>query len=231
MIIFQKISKHFPDGTLALDDVSFQIKDGEFVFFVGPSGAGKTTIMKLLRRELLPSSGSILINDKDLTEIESNQVPILRRQVAVCFQDFKLLNDRTAFENVAMSLEIMELPEEEIEKKVAKALKDVGLEKKGGFFPAQLSGGELQRTGIARAIVANPEVLIADEPTGNLDPKAAFSILKLFKEINLSGTTVLVATHNAGVVDQFKERVIRLKAGKVVSDLQKSKYASKKKER
>ncbi|OIP03786.1 cell division ATP-binding protein FtsE [Candidatus Beckwithbacteria bacterium CG2_30_44_31] len=224
MIVFQKVTKIFPDGTQALGQVSCQIKKGEFVFFIGPSGAGKTTIMKLLRRELLASEGTVIVKDKNLAEMEDKEVPLLRRQVTMCFQDFKLLSDRTVQENIALSLEVAGLKEEEVEKRVAETLKNVGLEKKGGFFPLQLSGGELQRVGIARAIVAKPEVLLADEPTGNLDPESAWEILKLFKEINLSGTTVLVATHNAELVNKFAERVIALSKGKVVSDKAKGKY-------
>jgi len=224
MIVFQKVTKIFPDGTQALGQVSCQIKKGEFVFFIGPSGAGKTTIMRLLRRELLASEGTVIVKDKNLAEMEDKEVPLLRRQVTMCFQDFKLLSDRTVQENIALSLEVAGLKEEEVEKRVAETLKNVGLEKKGGFFPLQLSGGELQRVGIARAIVAKPEVLLADEPTGNLDPESAWEILKLFKEINLSGTTVLVATHNAELVNKFAERVIALSKGKVVSDKAKGKY-------
>ena len=230
MIVFQKVSKTFPDGTSALEDISFQIEDKEFVFFIGPSGAGKTTIMKLLRKEILPTKGSILVKDKDLNEMGKEDVPILRREVTMCFQDFKLLNDRTVHENIGLSLEILGLEDKEIDSKVAESLKNVGLEKKGDFFPVQLSGGELQRVGIARAIAGNPDVIIADEPTGNLDPKSAFSILKLFKEINLTGTTVLVATHNVNIVNKFKERVIYLKKGKMVSDEKHGKYKVKGKE-
>lgn len=230
MIVFQKVTKIFPDGTQALEQVSCQIKKGEFVFFIGPSGAGKTTIMKLLRRELLANEGTVIVKDKNLAEMENKEVPFLRRQVTMCFQDFKLLSDRTVYENIALSLEVAGLREEEVEKRVAETLKNVGLEKKGSFFPLQLSGGELQRVGIARAIVAKPEVLLADEPTGNLDPESAFEILKLFKEINLSGATVLVATHNAELVNKFSERVIALSKGKIVNDTSKGKYEFFKKE-
>lgn len=230
MIVFQKVTKIFPDGTQALEQVSCQIKKGEFVFFIGPSGAGKTTIMKLLRRELLANEGTVIVKDKNLAEMENKEVPFLRRQVTMCFQDFKLLSDQTVQENIALSLEVAGLKEEEVEKRVAETLKNVGLEKKGGFFPLQLSGGELQRVGIARAIVAKPEVLLADEPTGNLDPESAFEILKLFKEINLSGATVLVATHNTELVNKFEERVIALSKGKIVNDTSKGKYEFFKKE-
>ncbi|AKM79575.1 MAG: cell-division ATP-binding protein [Candidatus Beckwithbacteria bacterium GW2011_GWB1_47_15] len=224
MIIFQKVSKSFPDGTLALDKASFQINKKEFVFFIGPSGAGKTTVMRLLRKELTPTSGSIVVMDKNLTDTEDDQVPFLRRDVGMCYQDFKLLSDRTVYENVALALEITGMEREKIEKRVAEVLKNVGLSKKANFFPIQISGGELQRVGIARALAPDPKILIADEPTGNLDPESGWEIIKLFKEINLAGTTVLVATHNAEVVDKFKERVIKLEDGKIVSDKKKGEY-------
>lgn len=223
MIVFNKVSKSFNDGTVALDEVSFQIEDKEFVFLIGESGAGKTTVMKLLRRQIKPSKGVILIKDKDLTELSETEVPLLRREVAMCFQDFKILYDRTVFENVQLALEIAE-NEDNHEGRVNEALNQVGLAKKGNFFPVQLSGGELQRVGIARAIVVKPDVLLADEPTGNLDPRASLDILKLFKEINLAGTTIVVATHNAELVNKFKERVITLSKGKLVDDQKEGKY-------
>ena len=226
MIIFQKVTKRFGDGTQALDQVSFQIKEGDFVFLIGPSGAGKTTVMKLLRREMTLSDGTILIKDKNLNELEPKDVPALRRSLAMCYQDFKLLNDRTVAENVGLALEIAGIPESEKIDRVRAVLKKVNLDKKGNFFPVQLSGGELQRVGIARAIVGEPQVILADEPTGNLDPEAAFEILKLFKEINLAHTTVIVATHNVELVNKFKERVIELKHGKIIRDEKKAKYVA-----
>ncbi|HKZ35141.1 MAG TPA: cell division ATP-binding protein FtsE [Patescibacteria group bacterium] len=228
MIVFKKVNKQFPDGTMALEALSFQIDDGEFVFIIGPSGAGKTTIMKLLRRQFLPSSGTVVVGDKNITELTKEEIPHLRREVTMCFQDFKLLSDRTVGENVGLSLEITDLPAAEIETKVADSLAKVGLKGKENFFPMQLSGGELQRVGIARAIVGKPKIILADEPTGNLDPDSGFDILKVFKEINLSGTTVIVATHNAELVDRLKERVIALDRGKIVSDEKKGKYHLKK---
>ena len=225
MIVFEKVSKQFTDSTTALDKVSFQIKTGEFVFLIGPSGAGKTSVMKLLRREIFPSGGTIMIEDKDLSAIPKKDIPALRRSLAMCYQDFKLLNDRTVTENVALSLEIAGVGEEKKNDRVKEVLKKVGLGEKGNFFPVQLSGGELQRVGIARAIVGNPKVILADEPTGNLDPEAAFDILKLFKEINLAKTTIIVATHNVDLVDKFKERGIELKHGQIIRDAKKAKYA------
>lgn len=224
MIVFKQVSKVFPDGTSALEKIGFQINEGEFVFFIGPSGAGKSTIMRLTRREILPTEGTIMVLKNNLAEMEGKEIPQLRRHVAMCFQDFKLLYDKTVYENVALSLEVKRESEPEIEQRVAETLKSVDLEKKGNFFPIQLSGGELQRVGIARAIVGKPSILLADEPTGNLDPDSAWEILKLFKEINLANTTVIVATHNVEIVNKFKERVIVLKKGKIVSDEKKGKY-------
>jgi cell division transport system ATP-binding protein len=224
MIIFQKVTKKFPDGTVALDDISLQVNPKEFVFFVGPSGAGKTTIMRLLRREILPTQGNIVVQDKNLSELKNKDVPQLRRKISMCFQDFKLLYDRTVLENITLSLEILGLTNDKINRRVKEVLKKVSLEKKANLFPVQISGGELQRVGIARAIALEPDILIADEPTGNLDPQSGWEIIKLFKEINLSGTTVLVATHNVDIVDRFKERVIRLDKGKLISDHKKGKY-------
>ena len=226
MIIFEKVTKRFSDGTLALNEASFQIKANEFVFFIGPSGAGKTTVLKLLRKEVAPSDGTITIKDKNLSELEPKEVPALRRNLTMCYQDFRLLNDRTVLENVALALEIAGVAEKEKIERVTDVLKKVNLDKKANFFPIQLSGGELQRVGIARAIVGKPDVILADEPTGNLDPEAAFEIIKLLKEINLAQTTIIVATHNAELVDKFKERVIELKHGKIIRDQKKAKYGS-----
>lgn len=226
MIVFQKVSKCFADGTAALNQISFQIKDGEFVFLIGPSGAGKTTIMKLLRREITPSDGTILVKDKNLNELNTKAIPQLRRSLAMCYQDFKLLPDRTAAENIALTLEIAGVKEDKKKSLVNNVLKQVRLDDKADFFPIQLSGGELQRVGIARAVVNNPAVVLADEPTGNLDPDSAFEILKLFKEINLARTTVIVATHNVELVNKFKERVIELKHGRITRDQKNAKYVA-----
>lgn len=226
MIIFQNVSKRFADSSLALDKISFQIKEGEFVFLIGQSGAGKTTILKLLRKETSPSEGLINVNNVNLAELENKNIPKLRRNLAMCYQDFKLLNDRTVAENVGLMLDIIGTEESEKKDKIKAALKRVGLSQKGNFFPIQLSGGELQRVGIARAIIGNPKVILADEPTGNLDPEAAFEILKLFKEINLTRTTIIVATHNVELVNKFKERVIEVKHGKIIRDAKKAKYVA-----
>ncbi|MBU2052252.1 ATP-binding cassette domain-containing protein [Patescibacteria group bacterium] len=226
MITFEKVTKRFSDGTLGLGEASFQIKTNEFVFFIGPSGAGKTTVMKLLRREISPSEGVITVKDKNINQLEPQAIPALRRNVAMCYQDFRLLADRTVLENVALPLEIAGVSEPEKAERIADVLKKVNLGKKANFFPVQLSGGELQRVGIARAIVGKPDVILADEPTGNLDPEAAFEIIKLFKEINLAQTTIIVATHNADLVNQFKERVIELKHGKIIRDQKKAKYVA-----
>src|SRR3989339_1457915 len=210
MIQFEQVTKKYPNGQIALEDVDLTIEDGEFLFVVGPSGAGKSTLLKLITRETSPTSGQILFNSQSISRIPGGKIPQLRRKIGTVFQDFKLLLNRTVFENVAVPLEVLGKKDSEIEKEVSAVLEKVDLLEKASSFPAQLSGGEVQRTAIARAIVAKPEVLLADEPTGNLDPKSAWGILKLFKEINLSGTTVIVATHNVELVNKFEERVIAL---------------------
>lgn len=224
MIEFRQVTKQFGNGTVALEKVDFKIAPGEFVFFVGPSGAGKTTVLKLLMRQILPNSGSILLEKKDIATLAPKKIPWLRRQIGAIWQDFKLLLDRTVTENVSLPLEILAKPTAEIQKEVAEILKIVGLEKQADLFPQQLSGGEIQRTVIGRALAGQPSVLFADEPTGNLDPGTAWQIVKLLKQINEKGKTVIMATHNFDVVDSLQERVIRLDKGKVVSDKKKGKY-------
>lgn len=224
MIKFDKVSKKFKDGTVALDQVSFSIDDGEFVFLIGPSGAGKTTVLKLILAESFPTKGKVVVDGKDVTKLNKKEIPLLRRKIGVVFQDFKLLYDRTVFENISISLEILGKEKEEIAKEVKKALSLVGLKGKEEFFPVQLSGGEFQRVGLARAIVANPKVLFADEPTGNLDLDTSWQIINLLKQINKKGTTVIMATHNVEIVDSLNQRVIRLEKGKIVSDKKKGKY-------
>lgn len=223
MIVFDSVVKKF-GPTLALDNVSLNIKQGEFIFIVGPSGAGKSTLLRLLTRELLPTDGKIMVSGADITKIKVSDVPHLRRKVGVVFQDFKLLDDRTVFENVALTLEVRGKSEEEIQKAVEHTLKLVEIWDKRNLFPRQLSGGEAQRTAIARAIVGKPDIVLADEPTGDLDPKTAWGVIQLLNEINSWGTTVLMATHNQEIVNTLKRRVVVLKNGKITKDQKEGKY-------
>ncbi len=223
MIHFENVSKKF-GSTFALDDVKLTIKQGEFVFIVGPSGAGKSTLLRILTRETLPSNGKIMVGNVDITKIKDSLVPEYRRKVGVVFQDFKLLDDRTVFENVALTLEVQGKSDEEIRKAVEHTLKLVEIWDKRNLFPRQLSGGEAQRTAIARAIVGKPDIVLADEPTGDLDPKTAWGVIQLLNEINSWGTTILMATHNQEIVNTLKRRVVKLKAGKIVSDSKEGKY-------
>lgn len=234
MLQFDNVTHQFGNGTVALKNITFKVDPSEFLFLVGPSGAGKTTILRLLLRELQPTKGKIFFKDEEIGIIKKNKIPHLRRRLGAAFQDFKLLEDRTVFENVSIVLNILGRKEKEIKEAVEKVLNLVDLEKQSQLFPAQLSGGELQRAVIARALITGPEVLFADEPTGNLDPETAWQIVSLLKEINKNGTTVIVATHNADVVDSLKDRVIRLEKGKIISDKKEGSYrktASKKKRR
>lgn len=224
MIEFKNVTKQFKDGTLALDKVSFAIGPGEFVFIVGPSGAGKTTILRLLIRDILPTVGSIFVQKEEVNSLHLRKVPPLRRKIGAAFQDYKLLWDRTVFENVSLPLEILGRPSQAVENEVLEILELVGLRKKGDLFPLQLSGGELQRAVIARALAPKPEILFADEPTGNLDPGTAWQIVKLLKQINETGKTVIMATHNFDIVDSLNERVITLEKGKILRDEKKGKY-------
>ena len=223
MIKFDQVTKKFGE-IVALDGVSFEIEPGEFVFITGPSGAGKTTLAKLMLREYLPTSGKIKVGPFDLNEMKSKDLPQLRRQIGMVFQDFKLLSDRTVWENVALALRVLGKSEEEIEKEIPRILKMVGLEKRAELFPAQLAGGELQRAGLARAVVGQPEIIIADEPTGNLDLATAWQIIKLLQKVNKMGKTVIMATHNFEIVNAMKERVIEFNEGKLISDKKKGKY-------
>jgi len=223
MILFDSVSKKF-GSTTALDNISLEIKQGEFVFIVGPSGAGKSTLLRTLTREIMPTSGKLMVGHMDITKIKDKDVPFLRRKVGVVFQDFKLLDDRTVFENVAITLEVLGKKDEEIAKMVEHILKLVEIWDKRNLFPRQLSGGEAQRTAIARAIVGKPDVLLADEPTGDLDPKTAWGVIQLLNEINSWGTTILMATHNQEIVNTLKRRVIIIKDGKVSKDSKEGKY-------
>lgn len=223
MIHFENTSKKF-GSALALDNISLAIKQGEFVFIVGPSGAGKSTLLRILTREVLPSSGKVLVGDVDITKIKTSDVPNFRRKIGVVFQDFKLLDDRTVFENVALTLEVQNKSDEEILKSVEHTLKLVEIWEKRNLFPRQLSGGEAQRTAIARAIVGKPDIVLADEPTGDLDPKTAWGVIQLLNEINSWGTTILMATHNQEIVNTLKRRVVVLKMGKIASDNKQGRY-------
>ncbi len=224
MIKFEHVTKKYGEGTVALDDVSFSIGQGEFVFLVGPSGAGKTTILRLLLREILPNKGKIYIDGEDIVKIPNSKVPLLRRKIGTAFQDFKLLFDRTVLENISLSLEIAGQKPETAKKTVEKVLTLVGLKGKENLFPLQLSGGELQRIVIARAVISHPKILFCDEPTGNLDQDTSWQIVNLLKQIHKTGTTVVMSTHNVDIVNSMRERVIRLEKGTVISDKSKGKY-------
>lgn len=224
MIVFEKITKKFPPGNFALNNISFEIEKGEFVFLVGPSGAGKSTILRLIIRDLVPTSGTIIIDDLDITDKKFNQTPLLRQKIGMVFQDFKVLFDKNVFENITLSLQVLDLPLKKIKNEVNQVLKLVGLEEKKYFFPIQLSVGELQRVAIARAILGNREIVLADEPTGNLDPKTSWEIMRLFKKISLN-KTVIIATHSEDIVNSFQKRVIGLKDGSLLKDEKKGKYS------
>lgn len=226
MIKFSNVSKKFGE-IVALDGLNFEIEPEEFVFIIGPTGAGKTTLVKLILKEYLPTSGSIRVGKIELEKMPRSQLANLRRKIGVVFQDLKLLPDRTVYENVALALKILGKKDHEIRKEVENVLDLVGLTDRADFFPAQLAGGELQRTCLARAVVAKPEIVIADEPTGNLDPATSWQIIKLLREINKLGRTVIMATHNFEIVNSLQERVIELDKGKVVSDQKKGKYRVK----
>ncbi len=223
MIKFEKITKKFPLGNVALDDISFEIEDKEFVFIVGPSGAGKTTILNIILRNLLPSSGTALVDNFEITSKKFNQVEVLRRKMGMIFQDFKILFDKNVFENIALSLKVVNTTEDIIKTEVKHALELVGLSKKEKSFPIQLSAGELQRVAIARAIVGNRDIIMADEPTGNLDPETTWDIMKIFKKLD-GKKTIIIATHNTDVVNSFQKRVMVLKEGKLINDQEKGGY-------
>ncbi len=210
---------------VALRDVSVEVKPGEFVFLTGESGAGKSTFLRLLYREEVPTVGEVWVGGKNLNRMKRKEVPFLRRRIGVVFQDFRLLLQKTVFENVAFALQVIEAPRREILQRVPETLKLVGLEDKARFYPHQLSGGEQQRVALARAVVNRPMLLLADEPTGNLDPRTAMEIMALLLEINRLGTTVIVATHNESIVNTFRQRVITLHQGAVVRDEERGEYA------
>ena len=218
MIEFTDVVKSYDQGNKALNGVSMQIEDGEFVFLVGPSGSGKSTIIKLITGELKPTSGTVHVNGYSLERIRKREIPFLRRTVGVVFQDFRLIDNMTVYENVAFAMRVIGAKESEIKDRVPYVLELVGLENKTNRRPGELSGGEQQRLAIARALVNNPSTIIADEPTGNLDPARALEIMELLQEINNLGTTLLVVTHAQNLVNQFGNRVISLDDGLIVSD-------------
>ena len=224
MITLENVSKSYAKGQPALNDVSLHIDKGEFVFIVGNSGSGKSTLIKLLLKELEPTLGTIKVNGQELGKLKRRNVPKYRRGVGVVFQDFRLLKDRNVYENVAFAQRVIERPNRVIKKRVPEILTLVGLAEKYKSFPRELSGGEQQRVALARALVNRPNILLADEPTGNLDPKNSLDIMRLLEEINERGTTVLVVTHNREIVNSFKKRVITMRKGVIVSDEQEGGY-------
>lgn len=223
MITFDKVSKKFPLGNTALSDISFEIDDNQFVFLVGESGAGKTSILKMITQEISPSSGSIIVDDFDITDKNFSQKILLRRKIGIIFQDFKILADKNIFENIAVSLKVIGADYSEIKTEVKKTLALVGLTKKEFVFPVQLSAGELQRVAIARAVIGDRDIIIADEPTGNLDPKTSWDIMKIFKKLE-GKKTIIIATHNTDIVNSFQKRVLVLKEGKIIKDQRKGGY-------
>ncbi|KPB05635.1 cell division ATP-binding protein FtsE [Bacillus sp. CHD6a] len=218
MIEMQDVFKKYPNGVQAVDGINIKIKAGEFVYVVGPSGAGKSTFIKMMYREEKPTSGDIVIDGVNLSKLKESKVPLLRRSIGVVFQDFKLLPQLTVYENVAFALEVIEESPKNIKKRVMEVLDLVKLKHKARHLPNELSGGEQQRISIARSIVNNPKVMIADEPTGNLDPDTSWEIMNIFEEINEKGTTIVMATHNREIVNTIKKRVIAIENGKIVRD-------------
>jgi len=225
MIEFKNVSKIYDNNVTALKDVDIRIERGEFVFLVGPSGAGKSTFIKMLLKEVEPTNGQIIINDSlDITKLKRGQVPYYRRKIGVVFQDFRLIQNLNVYENVAFAMRVIEATPKEIRKRVPMMLSLVGLSNKYKSFPHELSGGEQQRVALARAIVNNPSLLIADEPTGNLDPETAMGIMEILSDINRAGTTVVMATHAKDIVDVMKKRVIAVEKGSIARDEKRGLY-------
>ena len=223
-IVLEGVSKTYRSDVLALNDINIRIEKGEFVFVVGASGSGKSTFIKLIMKEIEPTGGKVFVNGRDLVRLRRKQVPILRRSIGVVFQDFRLLKDRTVFENVAFAQRIIGATKHDIRKRGPEVLALVGLSEKIHAYPRELSGGEQQRVALARALVNRPTLLLADEPTGNLDPKNSWEIMELLEQINRNGTTVVVVTHNQEIVNMMKKRVITLHKGVLVSDEKKGGY-------
>lgn len=224
MIIFQRTSKVYDNNVFALKNVSLEIERGEFVFLVGPSGAGKSTFIKLLLKEIDPTKGKIVVNGTDLTTLKHNQIPFYRRRIGMVFQDFRLISSLNVQENVEFAMRVVEANKKDIKKRVPLVLSMVGLTNKSKCFPNELSGGEQQRVAIARAIVNNPTMVIADEPTGNLDPDTSIEIMQVLQDINRAGTTIIMATHDKNIVDNMKKRVIAVESGTIVRDEQRGRY-------
>ncbi len=224
MISLQNVTKIYDNGSQALKNISLDIEKGEFVFIVGSSGSGKSTLLKALLKEVEPTSGKIFINNADITQLSRKEIPFLRRKMGVVFQDFRLLPSKTVYDNIAFAMQVVEATPREIRRTVPAVISMVGLSKKARAYPNQLSGGEQQRVALARAIINKPPILLADEPTGNLDPDTAWEITNLLKDINMRGTTVVVATHAREIVDAMKKRVITLKKGVMLRDVREGGY-------
>ena len=224
MITIENVSKVYPNGSQALKNISLNIEKGEFVFIISSSGSGKSTLIKMLMKELDPTEGNIIINGVNTTTMNRNQIPYLRRNLGIVFQDFRLLPKKTVYENVAFAMRVTEASSRHISRNVPTVLSLVGLQNKMKAYPNELSGGEQQRTALARAIVNNPPILIADEPTGNLDPETAWDIMYLLEEINKRGTTVVVATHASDIVDEMRKRVVMLDHGNIIRDAERGGY-------
>ncbi len=224
MILFEDVSLVYPNGVHALSDINLQVSRGEFLFLVGSTGQGKSSILKCIFREVSPTAGDVTVDDHPLSRLPESQVPFLRRKVGVVFQDFKLLRQKTAWENVAYALQVTGASSRDVMRRVPRALELVGIAHKSKMFPHELSGGEQQRTAIARALVNNPLILLCDEPTGNLDPETSSEIMALLARINSKGTTVVVATHNQASVDRMRRRVVRLIHGRIAHDEERGRY-------
>ena len=224
MIEFKNVTKVYDNNVKALSDINVQIESGEFVFLVGPSGAGKSTFIKMLLKEVEPTTGKIIVSDKELGKVTRREVPYYRRKIGMVFQDFRLIPTMNVYENVAFAMRVVEASQREIRRRVPMVLSLVGLSHKYKMFPSELSGGEQQRVSLARAIVNNPSVLIADEPTGNLDPETAKEIMDLLDDINRAGTTILMATHAKDIVDNMKKRVLTIEGGELVRDVKRGAY-------
>lgn len=224
MIHLREVSVEYPNGITALNGINLTIEKGDFAFIVGATGSGKSTLLRLIYRELLPSKGSVVVEGEDITMLKPSQVPFLRRKLGIVFQDFKLLPQKNVWENVAYALRVIGTPPKEIRRRIGDVLNLVGLTHRCDSFPQQLSGGEQQRAAIARALVNHPTILLADEPTGNLDPDTSWEIVQLLEQINVRGTTVLVATHDNQMVDRLKKRVIQLESGCLIRDQDRGTY-------